>query len=120
MRDEMKKIYAALLVSAVVLLPGAQAHAAEPVNSVRCFLVATVYAKIGKDDQKRVAQAAESFYLGRLSGSAATLRPRFAEHLKTITGANSAVIMNECVKAMSERADEIRVMQEALARSLKR
>lgn len=97
---------------------GTSGSAQEPeINNVQCFVVATVHARMGREEQKPVAQRAEAYYLGRISGPPSQLRGEFAAQLKTITEQNNGRLMSECARAMNRRAEEIASVQQALAAS---
>jgi len=117
----MNELKVGLFAGAIAVALGASpAMSQAGVNSVQCVIVATVHSRAGNENQKRIAVLAEAFYLGRLTGSTEQLQAEFARQVKTITSQNNGEIMNQCARAMNSKIEEVKGIQQALARAQKR
>jgi alkanesulfonate monooxygenase SsuD/methylene tetrahydromethanopterin reductase-like flavin-dependent oxidoreductase (luciferase family) len=110
---------ATLALVATLASTAADAQNAE-VSPARCFIVANVFAKAGKEDQKPVAREAAIFYMARLSGSPAQVKAQLEAQLKTITNQNNGPIMQTCAQSMSARIQEIQAVQKEMAAAHKK
>jgi hypothetical protein len=91
---------------AATLLGMSGSAAAQSATDARCIVLATGFANQPKDaNQQRIAEDSLYFYLGRLAGqpTSAQLKTMLDEQAKTITDANAAALMAECVSAVKAK-----------------
>lgn len=99
----MKTVSIAL---AAALLMTSGTAAAQSAGDAQCLILSNAFAKSAKDDtQKKAAEAAMYFYLGRISEGASgpQLKALLEAQGKTISQANAATTMNGCVKALESK-----------------
>ena len=88
---------------AAALLVTSGASAAQSGTDARCIVLATGFANHPKDaNQQKIAEDSLYFYLGRVGGhaNAAEFKAALDAQAKTITDANAASLMAECVAAV--------------------
>ena len=91
---------------AAALLAMAGPAVAQSATDARCIVLATGFANQPKDaNQEKIAEDSLYFYLGRLAGqpTSAQLKTMLDEQAKTITDANAATLMAECVSAVKAK-----------------
>ena len=96
----------AQIALAAALIASGGAAAAQSAVDARCIVLATGFANQSKDaNQRKIAEDSLYFYLGRLNGqpSSAQLKTALDEQAKTITDANAATLMGECVNAVKAK-----------------
>lgn len=106
-------------VLAVSLGISAVPASAQNVDDVRCLLASNAAAKVAKDsNEKRLAEAALHFYLGRIDGkfSPSQLAAAFAAQLKSLTGANLGPTMQSCFQHAQERMKFVQSVGERMSR----
>jgi hypothetical protein len=116
--NNLKLALTGLAMAAPLFAPTAIAQSG--VNNAQCVIAATVYSRAGNDKQKKVAELAEAFYLGSLSGSSQQMQAEFARQVRTITNQNSGNIMTACAQAMNAKVQQARAAQQAAARSIRK
>ena len=116
--NKLKLALIGLAMAAPLFAPTAMAQSG--VNNAQCVIVATVFARAGNDNQKKVAELAQAFYLGSLSGSSQQMQAEFTRQLRTITNQNSGNIMNACAQAMNAKIQQARAAQQAAARAIRK
>jgi hypothetical protein len=97
-------------VAAALLVSGGAATA-QTARDAQCIIVANAFAKDAKDpDQKRAAEAAIYFYLGRVGDSMkpAELKTLLDAQSKALTDATAGPTMDKCVAAIQAK---IQMMQ---------
>ena len=97
---------AAPIALAAALLAMAGPAAAQTATDARCIVLATGFAKQSKDaNQEKVAEDTLYFYLGRVNGqpTSAQFKAALDEQAKSITDANAATQMGECVNAVKAK-----------------
>jgi hypothetical protein len=99
----MKAITIAL---ATALLATSGAAAAQSASDAQCLILSNAFAKSAKDaQQKSAAEAAQYFYLGRISDgmTAAQLKTLLETQAKTISEKTAADMMTNCVRAVGAK-----------------
>ena len=103
---EISNMKAFSIMLAAAFLATSGAAAAQSATDARCIVLATGFANQSKDaNQQKVAEDTLYFYLGRISGqpSSAQLKATLNEQAKTLTDANAATQMGECVNAVKTK-----------------
>lgn len=91
---------------AAVLLATSGASAAQSATDARCIVLAAGFANRAKDaNQQKIAADSLYFYLGRVDGqpNSAQFKAALDAQAKTITDANAATLMAECVAAVKTK-----------------
>jgi hypothetical protein len=100
------------LAAALVATSGAAA--AQSATDARCLILSNVFAQQTKDaNAQKTAQTALYFYLGRVNQPASTLKATLEAQAKTITDANAGQFMNDCVKEMASKMQEMQSLSPA-------
>ena len=92
------------LAGALVATSGVSA--AQSATDARCIVLATGFANHAKDaNQQKIAEDSLYFYLGRVGGqpNSAEFKAALDAQAKTITDANAATLMAECVAAVKTK-----------------
>lgn len=92
------------LAAALIVTSGASA--AQSATDARCIVLATGFANQSKDaNQQKIAEDSLYFYLGRVGGhpNSAEFKAALDAQAKTITDANAATLMGECVAAVKTK-----------------
>jgi hypothetical protein len=90
-------------VLAAALLTTSGMAAAQSATDARCIVLASGFLNQSKDaTQQKLAEDSLYFYLGRMNGqpSAAQFKAQLEAQQKTITDANAATLMGECINAV--------------------
>lgn len=104
---------------ATALLATSGASAAQSATDARCLVLATGFANQAKDaNQQKIAEDSVYFYLGRVGGrpNSAEFKAALDAQSKTITEANAATLMGECVAAVKTK---VQLLQSIAASSPK-
>lgn len=91
---------------AAALLATSGAAAAQSATDARCIVLATGFANQSKDaNQQKIAEDTLYFYLGRVAGqpNSAQFKAALDAQSKTITDANAANAMAQCVGAVKTK-----------------
>lgn len=91
---------------AATLLAASAASAAQSPSNAKCIVLATGFANHAKDaNQQKIAEDSLYFYLGRVDGqpNSAQFKAALDAQAKTITDANAATLMAECVAAVKTK-----------------
>jgi len=94
------------LTVGVALLLTSGGAAAQTATDVRCLILSNGFANNSKDaNAQKAAEAASFFYLGRVGSqaTAAQLKALLETEMKTITQANAAAMMNDCMKELDAK-----------------
>lgn len=91
---------------AAALLVTSGAAAAQSASDARCIVLTTGFANQTKDaNQQKIAEDSLYFYLGRVGGqpNSAQFKAALDAQAKTITDANAATLMGQCVAAVKTK-----------------
>jgi hypothetical protein len=91
---------------AAALLSSSGTAIAQSANDVQCLIVSNAFASSTTDDnQKKAAEAAVYFYLGRVGDrtTSAQLKTLLDAQSKTITDKTAGTTMNNCVHAIEAK-----------------
>ena len=90
------------------LLATSGASAAQRAGDAQCIVLASGFASHPKDaNQQKIAEDSLYFYLGRVDGqpNSAQFKAALDAQAKTITDANAATLMAECVAAVKTKVE---------------
>ena len=94
------------IMLAAALLATSGASAAQTAADARCIVLAAGFANQSKDaNQQKIAEDSLYFYLGRVGDhpNSAEFKASLDAQAKTITDANAATLMAECVAAVKTK-----------------